>query len=345
MCWRLSAPVANVPGMTAIETDLIVRPLTLDDAPELTRLYAAGEAAEPEDEHYSLEDLVEELERPNVDLVRASIAVEKDGRLVGAGVLEPRFDDGPDQWQAYLSGQVDPAFTRQGIGRLIVEDLLAKAAALRDEADPTRSVQVKIYAGDPKVGTAALAAAVGFEPIRWFFKLRHPLAEPVEVSSPADPYSIRPYQPADEEGTRLASNDSFADHWGSMPMDQETWRKQITEARNFRPDLSFVSVARDGRIVGFSLVDEFAAETEVHGYSTGWIQRLGVISDARGAGIATALLTASLQNLQDNGFRYSELSVDGDSPTGANRLYERVGFLPGIRITAFHRILPGQPAT
>jgi ribosomal protein S18 acetylase RimI-like enzyme len=39
------------------------------------------------------------------------------------------------------------------------------------------------------------------------------------------------------------------------------------------------------------------------------------------------LLARTLAGLADAGYRYAELGVDADSPTGAGRLYERAGFV------------------
>jgi ribosomal protein S18 acetylase RimI-like enzyme len=42
--------------------------------------------------------------------------------------------------------------------------------------------------------------------------------------------------------------------------------------------------------------------------------------------VASALLARTLTGLAESGYRFAELGVDADSPTGAGRLYERAGF-------------------
>ncbi|RIJ70216.1 GNAT family N-acetyltransferase [Nakamurella silvestris] len=318
--------------------DLQTRALTLEDAPAMTDIYAAVEVAEPEDDHFSVDDIREELQRPNVDLARGSVAIVDGDRLLGFGVFEPRFEG--DHWQGYLDGAVHPEFRRQGIGRRVMAELLIKARRWRDEIDQHRSVDVKLWIGQARVAGTAFAAERGFEPTRWFFRMKHPLGDPVTATAPAAGYRIRPYEAADSEATRLASNDSFADHWGSVPMDERTWHGLITGTRSFRPDLSLVAVDGQDHVVGFALQAEYAAETAERGYATGWVDRLGVVRQARGNGIATALLTGALATVQGQGFRAAELSVDADSPTGANRIYERVGFEAVSRTTTFVRVLP-----
>jgi len=42
--------------------------------------------------------------------------------------------------------------------------------------------------------------------------------------------------------------------------------------------------------------------------------------------VASALLARTLTGLAESGYRFAELGVDADSPTGAGRFYERAGF-------------------
>ena len=58
---------------------------------------------------------------------------------------------------------------------------------------------------------------------------------------------------------------------------------------------------------------------------------LGVVRDARGRGLAPALLTAVLRATQEAGLERVVLDVDTESPTGALGLYESVGFVPTSR--------------
>jgi mycothiol synthase len=57
----------------------------------------------------------------------------------------------------------------------------------------------------------------------------------------------------------------------------------------------------------------------------GWVDVLGVLAPWRGRGIAGALLRRSFATFAGRGLRQVLLSVDAENPTGATRLYERVG--------------------
>lgn len=57
----------------------------------------------------------------------------------------------------------------------------------------------------------------------------------------------------------------------------------------------------------------------------GMIQNLGVVPEARGLGLGTALLLKALHGFKAAGMRWGSLEVTADN-TGALRLYRRLGF-------------------
>jgi mycothiol synthase len=301
------------------------RPLVLDDAPEVTGVVAAAERAEPADENFTLEEIREELTLPGVELRRHSVGWFEGVTLVGYGMLHIR--PSADVWTAYLSGAVHPAHQRRGLGSAIVSELADRARELRDQAQPTLPGELKIWIPSTRTGTAAMSTALGFETWRWYYRMRRPLD--VHVPPPHVPSGIelRAYRPGDEEAVRLARNASFADHWGSTPTDPEHWHATFEASPSFRPSLSRVAVAEDGTVAAFVMILEFAGDTEFRGYRTAWVQLVGTVREARRAGLASALLLDSLADQAADGYRYSELGVDAESPTGAGRIYERLGFV------------------
>ena len=61
----------------------------------------------------------------------------------------------------------------------------------------------------------------------------------------------------------------------------------------------------------------------------------------RGRGLAAACLVHTIWQAADAGsYDMIELDVDSDSPTGASRLYERVGFRRKLQTVAMRRPLP-----
>jgi mycothiol synthase len=310
------------------------RPLRLQDAPAITALLRAAEQAEPTDEAYSEEDVVEEMSGQGIDLQRGSVAVLDGDDLIAYGALNVTPSD--EAWRANLFGAVHPDRSRQGIGTRIVQLSIDQAVAWRAADRPDLPGEVRMWVPEQRVGTAILAAAQGFSTWRWFLRMRRELDEPLPAPAEVAGYAIRGYTDADCEATRLAYNASFADHWGSSPRDPARWREDVV-GTSFRPEHSFLAVDDTAAVSGFVLVDEFIAETEAFGFRTGYVHLVGTVRSARGRGIASALLTRALISLAADGYRRSELGVDAASPTEAGRVYQRLGYRPVDRSQVFGR--------
>jgi mycothiol synthase len=300
------------------------RELRPSDAPALLVLETAAEAAEPAEESTDLTEIQEHLADPGLRLSDGSVAVLDGTRLVASGSLGI---NGPtDSWAAHLQIIVLPEFRRRGIGRELLERLLGMARSIHSAEHPELPGEVRVWLPQGRDSAAAFAQQAGFTPRRYFVEMR------VELSTAALPepgglagLEIRPWTKADDEDVRLAYNASFADHWGSAPSSPERWRNMFADSSAFRPEFSRLA-AQDGQVVGFVMSDEFDSETRSRGYRTGYIDRVGTLRSVRGRGVATTLMVHCLLAMRESGCRYADLTVDSESPTGAGRLYERLGF-------------------
>jgi len=310
------------------------RPLRLDDAPAITALLRAVEQAEPTEEAYSEDDVVEEMSGQGIDLQRGSVGVLDGDDLIGYGAVSASPSD--EAWRANLFGAVHPDHTHRGFGTRILQLSVDQAMAWRDADRPDLPGELKMWVPEQRVGAAALAASQGFSTWRWFLRMRRELDDPLPVPTEVPGYAIRGFTDADSEGTRLAYNASFADHWGSSPRDPARWREDVV-GTPFRAEHSYLAFGDAGAVVGFVMVDEFVAETEAFGFRTGYVQLVGTVRTARGKGIASALLSRALASMAADGYRRSELGVDAASPTEAGRVYERLGYRPIDRSQVFGR--------
>lgn len=120
-------------------------------------------------------------------------------------------------------------------------------------------------------------------------------------------------------------NEAFADHWGSTPQTEESWRLRQTGMRSFRADLSFLAVA-GSQVVAILLTHHFEADTAVMGRREAWISAIGTWRAWRGRGVATGLIGTALAEATRQGFAQAALGVDADNPTGALSLYRAAGF-------------------
>lgn len=311
---------------------IFTSPLTVADAAAIAAVHAAMESAEPVDALFTETDVLEQLTSPSVDLPNSSVGVYDGGDLIGFGLLWVGLA-GP-VWKAVLFGGVQPRHNGRGIGRRIVTELEAMALRDRNRDAPGRDGELKVYVHDKRVAAAHLVTAAGYRAWRYFSSMRRELIGPLPKANIPYGIEIRPYRDSDEEPLLTVSNESFADHWGSTPMDLARWRAEFSASAAARPRHSWVALA-DGDIVAFVLSEEYDGDTQLRGYRTGYLSRIGTLRRVRGRGVATALITRTLEGMAADGYRCAELDVDAASPTGAGRIYQRLGFAPFDRTTLY----------
>ena len=91
-------------------------------------------------------------------------------------------------------------------------------------------------------------------------------------------------------------------------------------------DAGVVAVTADGARLGAAWYRLFSAEEPGFGFIAVDVPEvvIGVVAEARGRGIRSALLDALMALAREQGFRALSLVVDRQNP--ARRLYERKGF-------------------
>ncbi|MEU4510786.1 GNAT family N-acetyltransferase [Nonomuraea wenchangensis] len=305
-------------------------PLTLADARPLAELLDAMEAVDRVGVAHSVDEVAGHLSSPLLDLAEGTLAAREGDRLVAFGQL-PVMQSALETHAMRLWGGVHPDHRRRGLGRRIVDWSLRAAPALsaRAFAGVPAEVHLTAYATDP--GAAVLAEAAGFVPVRAFARMARGLPGDLPAVRPPAGVSLAPWSPDLDEGARAVRNQSFRDHWGSVPHTPESWRAAITGPSNFLPGSSFVALA-DGRAVGVLMTHH--RETPA-GERVAWIQIVGTLREWRGKGVAGALLAHALTAFTAQGYDAAGLGVDAANPTGAVAVYERAGFSIAHRSTAY----------
>lgn len=311
-----------------------LRPITGDDLVEVHALHQRSDAHDGVPAVLSFEELEEDLVDGPVDMAtdaRVAFVVAPDGDRTLAGYAntihlpsEVRLE------RCYISGQVHPEFRRRGVGRALMEWAVERATEqlLSSGRDLPRYVRVDHY--DFQIGKQRLFEDLGFEPVRYFAELLRPLDNLPPLNEPAG-IQIVPWPDGRSDEILQAKNKAFADHWGSTPQTVEGWKHMI-EGSMSRLDVSFVAVDQDGgQIVGHCFNTRYDQDDELVGRKDGWITNIGTLPQFRGRGVASALIVRSLHAFAEQGWTHAALHVDGDSPTGAFRLYRSLGFEPWTR--------------
>lgn len=308
------------------------RPMRPDDAAGLARLLAAAEEIDRTGELVTEADLHEELTDPALDLDVDSVAVVEHDELVAYQISLVRPEVTGVGRAVGSRAVVHPRSRGRGIGTALVRRGLERAV----DADARFLARVV----DADAAAAAVFAAQGLRPVRWWSQMARDLAEPVAPVGVPEGVGLHPLGPDYDaarwdEPLRAAHNAAFAGHWGSSAVGADAWRYQRTGTGAFRPACSVAATHPDagpGAVVAYVLSYEFPAPD---GRPELLVATVGTRAQWRGRGLAAALLTHVLAAAVAAGFPTSSLTVDAENATGALGVYERVGFAAERRFVTY----------
>ncbi|MEV0382978.1 GNAT family N-acetyltransferase [Nonomuraea sp. NPDC050643] len=299
-------------------------PVTRKDARSLAEFWAAVEAEDRTGESHGVDDVVEQLAHHGIDLAAGTLAA-RDGDRIAAFSYLPVRPSAAETHPMRLWGGVHPAHRGRGHGRRLLDWAITTAPGLSERAFPGVPPELRLNVHDGNPGLAALAEGAGFAAVRTFARMERTL--PGELPEPRPPggVSIATWSPELDDGARHVRNESFRDHWGTVPHTRESWRGHAAGSRSFRPDASFVALAGD-RAVGVLITHFHDLHSARIGVRQAVISIIGTLREWRGKGVASALLAHALHVLAGQGYESAVLSVDTENPTGALGVYTRAGF-------------------
>ncbi len=235
------------------------------------------------------------------DLEHDSWLVEDEGRAVAAG-----WGGTVEGEAGEFAGIVAQGAKGRGLGLQLVE---------RGEASATGKGArlVRTWVPPEDASAAALLGGRGYREVRRFYEMAIELpGEPIVPALPA-PLVLDTFRDEDAAGFYGGMMESFEDHWEWHGPPFDEWWKIRSE-----DDRSLWFLVRDG--------DEIAAVARNEAREAGgYVGLLGVRRAWRGRGLAKALLAHTFAEFWRRGFTRVSLGVDAESPTGATKLYERMG--------------------
>ncbi len=241
------------------------------------------------------------------DRVRARVLVQQsdaDGRIVAA---------------AYATGDapvelvVDPDHRRRGIGRRILDELLADG-------------EERFWAHGDLPAARALAASAALVAERTLLVLRLTFDGAPAPERVPEGITLRTFEPHDVDAVVGVNARAFAHHPEQGSMDRADMERRMASDW-FDPAGLFVA-ERDGRVVGFHW-------TKVED-SIGEVYVVGIDPDAQGGGLGTALTARGLRHLHEQGLPVVDLYVEGDNAP-ALAVYRNLGFADHARDTLYVR--------
>jgi len=275
---------------------LTSRPLTLDDAPDVTALITAEELHDVGTVDVDVDEVVGEWQRPSYDLATSSLGIYDGDRLVAyADLVHPDF--------GYTG--VLPSERGRGIGSALA-DWLEELARGRGAALLSNQV--------PQGGPAhRLLLARGYRE-RWTaWDLELPEGAEILAQPLPDGHAIRSARPDEHELFFDVIEDAFSE-WrprGSLEdFAAMVWGRPGHEPWNLR-----ICTDADDTVVG-------ATHVHLTG-DAGYVARIAVRKDRRGHGLGGAMLADAFTLTRQHGAVRCYLGTD--SRTGALALYEKVG--------------------
>lgn len=251
--------------------------------------------------------------------------------------------------------------------RLPGDDADAAAAALLAWADQAAArVGARRGLTTQQVDTGAFAdddrqqrwlARAGFEQVRLWWQMTRPVSADEADLPPGTGEGVR-IRLVRRQGTGMPDEDdlrtvhdvlesAFADHFNNHAETFDEFVTRLREDPGHRWDHWWVAELVDGPIPepAGALVGSVTGSGAAAG---SYVEYLGVLPNARGRGVAKTLLRTVIADAAANGRDRVGLEVDADSPTGAHRLYESMGWTTSYATRSWHKdvpVVPVAPAT
>jgi ribosomal protein S18 acetylase RimI-like enzyme len=304
------------------------RPVTVDDVPALTRFWNVLERHDGWRDLTTEEETHEQLVRGPWDMSLDSLAaVAADGEIAGLTTMPP---PPPGGHVVYVGGGVVPPLRGQGIGRRLLAWAVERAVAQHKAAAATNPWELHLGAADTDKQTPRLVARFGLEPVRYWYEMDRGVADPIPDSPLPDGLRAVTYDPALNDVLYDAHMAAFSDHWGFDWRPKDEFLKRFASVA-FRPEQSAIAVAADDSVAGYLFSTSYDDPSRMT------MATIGTLRAWRKKGVASALMATALRLYAEAGVTTATLGVDTNNPTGALRVYERIGFRPILSATTFSK--------
>ncbi len=300
---------------------VVWRPVRTSDAAAVAELHNEAYAV---DGGYRItpQEVLNEMDIPALDFDEDTLVADLGGGALGAVALCIVEDRGTPERQVQLGwNRVAPSLRGKGVGSFLIEWSEARGRQRVGSNMAGSWFRASVYNWQQE--RLDLFERFAYERRRYFSEMLRDLSEPISSGEIDSSFDVVGWTDELAEDARSVHNEAFRDHWGSQPLGSQHWASFLDEF--FLKEASFVA-HRDGVPVGILLSAQYPHDFEDRGRTESWIEVVAVVPSARGHGLATGLITRAMQCFADAEVEYACLTVDSESPTGADRLYANLGF-------------------
>jgi mycothiol synthase len=318
---------------TTLDPSLKLRPVKWSDLEAVTQLIYDACAADGDTAvAVTADELKHEWETPGFELERDAFCVETtDGHIVG---YEEFFDE-YEHAKLRTDGYVHPDYKGRGIGTTLLRIIEARAREEIALAEPDVRVALQSLIDNRDPASHDLHRNEGYQPLRYHWRMEIVLDSPPAEPKLPEGIELRPFIKGEHDvAVWQAQNEAWRDHWGSHDVTLEEWKRSRFDDPEFDPTLWQIAWNGD-EVAGFSL--------NRYRMGNGWIRTLGVRRAWRKRGLGQAILLRSFAEFYRRGTKTIGLGVDAENPTGATRLYQRVGMYAASEYVTYEKELrPGR---
>jgi len=244
-----------------------------------------------------------------------------------AGLVTAEWRQRGDKVVHHLEVWVRPAERARGIGTALVawaEEHESARIAAGDGGPRDLPHEIGGWGDQDVPGHAQLAARRGYRVVRYGMEMQRSVADPIPDAPLPDGLEVRAVRPEDHRRIWDADTEAFRDHWEAAERTEADYQNWFTRPNM---DTTLWQVAWAGDEVAGSILTSLDAEENARlGVNRAWLDHISVRRPWRRQGVAAALIASTLRLLRDRGVEQAALGVDAENPSGAVRLYERMGF-------------------
>ncbi|HET8601761.1 MAG TPA: GNAT family N-acetyltransferase [Segeticoccus sp.] len=359
----MTAPEAAHPSTLDLPDGWSARPTALADVDGLTRLLWRAQEAGRGWASVQTAEVERELSGRGAEPREHLVLTDAEGALRAWGTVHDRA-----KGRVLVSVAVDPELEKVAAARA-ARSLFAWAEhaggviAVGRGLDGTQ-LDSGAFSDDPR--QQRFLADAGYQKVRTWWQMSRPVApeeaDPDAFPAPKPGVRIRRIALSDDglpdEGDLHAVHDvlesSFADHFNSRSETFDEFLSRLRESPGHRwdhwwiaeltddgpPDPTGASRAPGVRAVGAVIATVIPPPLVASGIPQpggSYVDYIGVLSSARGRGVAKSLLRAVIADAAQRGRAQVGLEVDADSPTGADQLYSSMGWRTKYRTQSWHK--------
>ncbi len=238
------------------------------------------------------------------------------------GIVDAYVDKMREEKKGFIQSLgVLPEFRRKRIATKLVEKAI-QSLRQRDMK------LIETWAQTDKIGCIRLFESFGFIQIRSTSMMQRRLCDlPSDVEENRE-ITLKKMRLTDEEEFILLNrldNESFREHFNYRPRTVEETRYMLRESPWWQnPQVYFAVLAEQP--VGYIIAGIDSRLNREKDAKYGWILDIGVLKPHRRKKIGATLMLHAMRLLKQKGMKDALLYVDDTNPTGAFKLYKRLGF-------------------